>query len=297
MKIKILLFLVFAVSMSVVLSSYRNGAATRAFDGTGATGVSGCTNGGGCHNAATALGTIVELDSAGVAVTSYRPGGSYTVKISATNGTGGTYGSFGFQLAVILATGTSPTATGTWGTSLPTNVRYTAGAGRQIGVIEQSSAITATSGSGGAGTVYSESIPWTAPIAGTGSIQIYGIINAVTGLDIAFLTNYQTATPVTITEALPAGINELADKLSSFNVYPTLMNDHMTVAFDLKESSAVSITLISLQGQEIKNLMSQETLGQGAFKRSFDVNGLTQGIYLVRLQIGNSSVVSKVVKE
>ena len=296
MKIRMLL-LVFAVSISLVLSSYRDGAENHAgYDGTGATGVSGCS----CHVPSTGLGTTVELDSAGVPVTSYIPGASYTVKISATNGTGGTLGSFGFQLATVLAAGgggATPTHIGTWGTTLPTNVRLTTGAGRQIPVIEQSAAITATSGTGGAGTTYVESIPWTAPPAGSGSIQIYGVLNAVTGLDVQFLCSNQAATPVTITEAVPSGIRNIGNTLSNFNVYPTVMTDHITVAFDLKEESEVRLSLISMQGQEVQTLLSSESLSEGAFSRSFDVNGLASGIYLVRLQIGNASIVSKIVKD
>jgi hypothetical protein len=296
MKIKILLS-VFILSMSVVLSSYRNGAESHSgYNGTGANGSAGCS----CHTPSTGLSPTVELDSAGVAVTSYIPGASYTVKISGVNNTGGTLGSFGFQLCTVLDAGagtSSATAIGTWGSSLPTNVRFTQGVGHQLPVIEQSASITATTGSGGAGTTYVESIPWTAPAAGTGSIRIYGVLNAVTGLDIDFLCSNQAATPVTITEAVPAGIRDLSDKLSSFNVYPTLMTDNVTIAFDMKESAAVSVSLISLQGQEVKTLMSQKAIGQGSFKESFNVNGLATGIYLMRLQIGDAFVVFKVVKD
>jgi hypothetical protein len=52
-----------------------------------------------------------------------------------------------------------------------------------------------------------------------------------------------------------------------------------------------------MQGQVVKTLVGEESLGEGTFKRSFEINGLSTGIYLVRLQIGNSSVVSKVVKD
>jgi hypothetical protein len=302
MKIKVLLFLFFAASLSVVLSSYRDGPMKHSgWDGTGAGTNTGCANGGGCHVSTSSLSPTVELDSAGVAVTSYQPGGSYTVKISATNATTGTFGYFGFQLATVSATGAgsaSATQAGTWGTSLPPNVQNTPGSGRTaFPIIEHSSAIQATSGTGGAGTVYSESIPWTAPAAGSGSIEICGVMNAVTGLDIAFLCDYQTAPPVTIAEAVATGINTLSDKLSCLKVYPILMNDNITVAFDLKETSAISVSLISMEGQTVKTFMSQESLGQGSFKRSFDVSGLATGVYLMRLQIGNESVVTKVVKE
>jgi hypothetical protein len=234
-------------------------------------------------------------------VTSYQPGGTYTVKISATNNTTGTFGYFGFQLATVSATGAgsaAATQAGTWGTSLPTGVQNTPGSGRTaFPIIEHNTAIAAASGSGGAGTVYAISIPWMAPAAGTGPIEIFGVMNAVTGLDIAFLCDYQGAPPVTITEAVATGINTLGDKLSGLKVYPMLMNDNITMAFDLKEESTVSVSLISMEGQTVKTLMSQESFGQGNFKHSFDVSGLATGVYLMRLQIGNESVVTKVVKE
>lgn len=308
MKIKALLFLIFTGAMSLVLSSYKNGAAAHiGWDGTGATGSTGCTTGGGCHNAVTTAGTTVELDSAGVPVSSYHPGGAYTVKISATCGTAGVLlplAAFGFQLATVSSSGAGTTAAtqlGTWGT-LPASVQSTPGSGRRtFPIIEQSATITATSGTGAIGTIYSESIPWTAPAHGSGAIEIFGIINEATGLDIASFCNYQTATPVIIPEdtgqGTHTGINSLSDRVSSFSVYPTLMANNITLAFDLKETSSVSATLVSIGGQQVKAFMSQETIGEGTFRRSYDVGGLATGVYLLRLQIGNESIVTKVVKE
>jgi YbbR domain-containing protein len=142
-----------------------------------------------------------------------------------------------------------------------------------------------------------ESIAWTAPAAGTGSVAIYGVINGAAGDDQAAHNYYQVATPITITEAVSTGINALSDKLTGFNVYPTITNDNFNVTFDLIQSSNVTITLVSMQGQVVRTFANEESLNEGAFKRSFDVNGLATGVYLVRLQIGNSSVVSKIVKE
>jgi Secretion system C-terminal sorting domain len=205
--------LVFAVLFfSLVLSSYRNGAGGNGYDCTGAegagAGASGAAcSGGGCHGSTTSLGVTVELDSAGTAVTSYHPGVAYTVKITGTNSTGSTLPKFGFQLATVTAAsaGTSTAAqAGTWGTvTSPVQNTSTGSSGLNIPIIEQRSAITATSGTGGSGTTYTESISWTAPAAGTGSIMLYGVINAVNGDGNASSADKsQTATPVTITEAV-----------------------------------------------------------------------------------------------
>lgn len=319
MKIKLVLFLIFATALSFVLSSYKAGAAfSGAIDATGAEGVQsslsipwkgsvGCSTGSNCHNATTSLNTTVELDSAGVSVTTYRPGHSYTIKISATNNTTHNLPCFGFQLATVRAAGAGTNAAvqaGTWGTNLPRNTELvdtgtcnTCSFGIPIPLVEHTDTINATSGNGGVGTTYVEVIPWTAPAAGTGSVAIYGVINGALGDDLANHNYYQTATPVTIAEGTSTGINDLSDKLSGFNVYPTLANENINVTFDLKDASAVSITLISMQGQVVRTFLAEEAVGQGSFKRSFDVNGLATGVYLVRLQIGNSSVVSKIVKD
>jgi Secretion system C-terminal sorting domain len=203
MKKKILLMAFVAVT-SAMLYGYKSGAASRGgVDGTGASGGGGC---GSCHSSGTTDGVKVELDSAGVAVTSYVPGGSYTVKISGTNGSTSTLSKFGFQLAVVNASGagTNPTDAGTWGT-IPTTAQLTtaANSGLPETIIEQKAAITATTGTGANGTTYAESIPWTAPAAGTGSVVIYGVINEVNGNGNESGDKYQKATPVTITEAAP----------------------------------------------------------------------------------------------
>ena len=315
MKIKFVLFLVFIASLSVVLSSYRVGAAFfGGYDATGAEGTGNLTNGGvaivgcsagsTCHNSSTSLNPVVELDSNGTAVTSYRPGGSYTVKISAANGTGHQLPVFGFQLATVLAAGggtNNAVQAGTWdSTSLPHNVQYVqgggSGSGLNIPIVEHSDTISAASGTGGAGTTYSVSVPWTAPIAGTGSVMIYGVLNGSSGHDTANQNYYQTAAAITITEAVNTGINNISADLNSFKAYPTLMNDNVTISFDLKKASTATITLVSMQGQVVKTLMS-ESLGTGTFTRTYDVNGLASGVYFVRMQIGNSSVVTKVVKD
>jgi hypothetical protein len=318
MKIKFVLFLVFAAGMSVVLSSYKNGAAYNgSIDATGAEGTgvlatggtaaAGCSTGNGCHNSTASLNTTIELDSAGFAVTTYHPGQAYVVKISATNNTGHNLPCFGFQLASVRLQGAGTSTclpVGTWGPTFPRHTELvgvgtclTCSNGLDIPVVEHTDTINATTGTGGAGTTYVELIPWNAPSPGTGSVKFYGVINGAQGDDNAAHNYYQQATPLTITEGFSTGISSISDKLSGFNVYPTLASENVTVAFDLKDASTVSITLISLQGQVVKTLVSGEGLGEGAFKRSFDVNGLATGVYLVRLQIGDASVVSKIVKD
>jgi len=197
---KTLLFGFFIVVSAIILYSYPNGAATNGIDGTKASGGSGGC--GSCHNSGTTDGTKVELDSAGVSVTSYHGGGSYTIKISGSNGSTTSLTHFGFQIAAVKLSGAgsgSAVDAGTFGT-LPASVRLTSPATSALPetIIEQSSAITATTGTGGNGSTYVEVIPWTAPVAGTGSVVIYGVLNEASSQS---QSKYQVATQITITEA------------------------------------------------------------------------------------------------
>ncbi|HWB62956.1 MAG TPA: choice-of-anchor V domain-containing protein [Chitinophagales bacterium] len=208
MRQKTLLLFFAAAVCAVFVYAYPHGLAYQnGQDATGASGGGGC-GGGGCHGTTTSLGTTVELDTAGVPVTTYRPGQSYTVKIKATNSTSSTLPKFGFQLSAVKASGagSNPVDAGTWGSTLPSNVRNTSTSWSGLGetIIEQSNAITATSGSGGSGTTYVESISWTAPAAGTGSVVIYGSLNAVNGNGSESGDKSQKATQITITEAVAA---------------------------------------------------------------------------------------------
>lgn len=223
---KKLVLLGFIAIATAILYGHHTGEAASGGDCTGASGPSGC--GPGCHSSATTNSTVVELDSAGVPVTSYVPGGSYTVKISASNGSTTSLPKFGFQLTVVklAGAGTSPVDAGTWGT-LPTNVRKTtpAQSGLPETIIEQSTQITATTGTGGNGTTYVESIPWTAPATGTGPVVIYGILNEVNNNGQNSGDKYQVATAKTITEAAPRASVSISITSGS---NPTCANSSLT---------------------------------------------------------------------
>ncbi len=171
---------------NILTSSYSDGPGTHSWEGTGATtGIPGCSDGStGCHNTAvsTDIDVTVELDSAGVSVSTYSPGHDYTIRIRAVNRSAFTLPKFGFQLACVDAAGAgTPSAIdmGTWGATLPSGCINTTIS--PITVIEHGRPLDPYSGSGaGSGaTVYQEDIPWTAPSAGSGSVVIFGTVNAV----------------------------------------------------------------------------------------------------------------------
>jgi hypothetical protein len=172
---------------SLIICSYAGGAASHNIEGTGAeTGLgnsAGC--GTGCHASATTTTITFELDSAGIPTTRYVGGMTYTVRLMGKNTSTTSLPKFGFQIGCIVgsAAATTPVNAGTWKAPFPANTKYVAPKAGQfvVGIVEQTAAITATTGTGGNGTTYVQIFNWTAPAAGTGTISFWAALNAVSG--------------------------------------------------------------------------------------------------------------------
>jgi len=83
--------------------------------------------------------------------------------------------------------------------------------------------------------------------------------------------------------------------LNDIQVYPNPVIDKLNVQFDLSESSAFEIKLFDLQGKLVRILLSKTQLN-GLFVQSFNLAGETaQGVYLVKMTLGERSTFRKVV--
>jgi len=203
-----IIYLLGLLGISLIVCSYAGGATSHNIEGTGAeTGLgnsAGC--GQGCHTLGTTTTISIELDSAGVPTTQYVGGMTYTVKLTGKNTSTTSLPKFGFQIGCIVgsAAATTPVNAGSWVAPYPTKTTYVAPkAGKfVVGIIEQTSAITATSGTGGNGTTYVETFNWKAPVAGTGTISFWAVLNAVNGNNNDTGDKYNTG-HVSITELVP----------------------------------------------------------------------------------------------
>ncbi len=228
MKRNYLLIIFLAAVGYVTLTANHLGAANQSgIDGIGAETGLGNSAGCSCHGNSATTGIVVtmELDSAGVPVTSYVAGMTYRVKISGVNNTSSTLPKFGFQVGCIQGSTavSTPTNAGTWiTTNLPTNTQYSpAQAGSYVvNLVEQSNRIVATSGTGGNGTTYEDTLDWVAPAAGTGTISFWGVLNAVNGSGSSgdsWNTNHIVITERTITACATTTSSISKSSCSSYN--------------------------------------------------------------------------------
>lgn len=137
-------------------------------------------SGGGCscHSGSPFSSTAISmqlLTNPGLTpVTAYAPGNSYFVRITGTNTSGVSLTKFGWQVGVLNSGLTSA------GTLTSDGFSHTVSGGG-VTLLEHNAPQNMTTGTGTAGTTYVRTFAWTPPVAGTGTITLSGIINAVDG--------------------------------------------------------------------------------------------------------------------
>jgi len=283
MKKTFILLPLIGMGLYLTLSSSSSGGANGSgCDGTGAsTPATGCN----CHShTSTFTPTIALKTTGGATVTSYTPGTAYNIVLSASSSST-TWPKFGFQMAAVTAAtgGTaSPVSVGTYGT-MPTSCQVTSPSmsGLPETVCEHSARLIA-GGTSGAYT-YSVTIPWTAPASGTGSVKLYGVINAVNGSGSSG-DGYNEATPVTITESTTGVANVTAD--AGAKVFPNPCNGTLNIAVD----GQYDLHVFDLGGRMVAN-------GSYAQAAAIDASAWAPGLYVVEVMKDGKSETIKVVKQ
>ena len=264
-KLRVLKLAVLASFGYIVVCAYHAGAAASGgYDCTGAeTGLGnpkGCTTGGGCHASAatTNIGVVVELDSTGGKATKYYiGGGKYTVKITGTNNGSTSQPAFGFQLGCIKGSAAvaTPTNEGTFNTPYPTKTQYSAPSSGNytVGVMEQTTQIPPTSGSGAKGTTYVESFAWTAPAKGTGTISFWGVLNAVNDNGTNDKNDLWNTAQLVVTEITAPTAVENVMASNAINVYPNPVTEHVTFSL-ANEANNATVSLYDMTGRMARQI-------------------------------------------
>lgn len=91
------------------------------------------------------------------------------------------------------------------------------------------------------------------------------------------------------------GLEEQPTSIASSKVYPNPMNESGVLAFHLMNNTDVSIQIVNAQGQVIK---TDELSGLeiGRVEYPFDLKGLANGIYSIRVVAGNDILTERVSK-
>lgn len=223
----------------LVVSAYSTGPANVAnLNRTGAGGSTANCSGSGCHVANNlALGLNLTLTSGVNSVSKYEPGVTYDLTLTGTT-TFGNFPKYGMQVAAVKASATGQNAgTLALGTATGLSVKTVGG----ITIIEHN-AKQDGSGSGNAWG-YFKTIKWTAPPAGTGTVNFYLTMNAVNnnGTEAGDLPNNK----MFAIQEIPASISNIQNEKEQF-VYPNPATD---VLYIKGLTTKASVRIYDLSGK------------------------------------------------
>ncbi|NQV03605.1 MAG: T9SS type A sorting domain-containing protein, partial [Bacteroidia bacterium] len=81
----------------------------------------------------------------------------------------------------------------------------------------------------------------------------------------------------------------------SIQIYPNPVTSSTTIEYEIEQPATVSLTIYNQLGREVMNL-TEGNQPAGTHQKNIYLADLPSGIYLCRLQVGNQSVVKRIVK-
>ncbi len=95
---------------------------------------------------------------------------------------------------------------------------------------------------------------------------------------------------------LTVGINEVTLKDAGITVYPNPANDACTISFDYITKNFYTIDLLDVTGRNIKTVLNNESINkQGVL--SFSLDGVTQGLYFIKITADGQTITKKIIKQ
>lgn len=86
--------------------------------------------------------------------------------------------------------------------------------------------------------------------------------------------------------------SNIQDDLALDIIYPEIQNNHIEIRYSVPEYNKVTLKVFDLNGREIAGLF-EGSLQSGRYSSSFNIQGLENGFYFCRFQVGNRSVTKK----
>jgi hypothetical protein len=96
----------------------------------------------------------------------------------------------------------------------------------------------------------------------------------------------------------PTGIKQnqnLAYNVNGIEIYPNPASSNVVIAVNVKEEAQMKIEIYSLVGQLVKSIQTNAVIGDNTVNAN--LNNLTPGIYMVKVQAGNTTSTKKLVIE
>ncbi len=91
-------------------------------------------------------------------------------------------------------------------------------------------------------------------------------------------------------------LENIGADLSELKIYPTVVNDKITIEISANETTYLNIELLSIDGQTVQHLFDGNIHSQSIFKEDLTIDKIAQGIYFIKLSSEKTNVAYKIVK-
>ncbi|MCU0360280.1 MAG: T9SS type A sorting domain-containing protein [Bacteroidia bacterium] len=130
------------------------------------------------------------------------------------------------------------------------------------------------------------------PVSITNSNPYSQLTNNTTWYTTANLVyEFGNCVPTISTSIGETGLNAVKNSY----VFPNPAKNAATLSVDLTENTSLEISLFNIVGQEVRTIQVDAAKGLNAIE--LDLTGLTQGVYMVKIQSGNTSSTKKLIIE
>lgn len=131
---------------------------------------------------------------------------------------------------------------------------------------------------------------WTAPASGIVNMYYAGIGADNNGIEDAGDNVYTGTTQ--LSQAV-SGIGQNNPSLD-LKVYPNPARDNFTVKFRVDGTSNVKVQLYGLNGQAVRTFLN-EVLPAGEFSQTFDTDGISKGLYLLKITSATTNEYKRII--
>jgi hypothetical protein len=286
MKLKFLLITLLSITLvlcvNTILMSYQTGSPA-GYTGAPQDGVTCAVS--GCHTSKlddTTNGSrlTVQLLNNQSPVVNYAPGKSYTLKIRLRRA-----GCVKMGFETTAFKGTKFVHAGSFIIGSNSNINFTPSNNDYVTHSFSGTAITDTVADA---TVWT--VDWTAPPAGTGTVNFYTSGNA-TNDDATVLGDHIYTNKLAINEST-SGIEEANNPFENIHIYPNPAHDNISVSYTLSEVSNTGIEVTDLNGRQVQRLFyGKQQPGEHTFSAKLD--DMPAGMYFLRISSVHGAVYRK----
>ena len=262
---------------------------------TGSPGEQTCSGGGACHGGGSSSVSGITITSVpafsvnGNSDTEYLPDSTYQINLTVS---AAGFTRYGFDCEILDINSANAGTMQNPGSG----VKFLNAFGRR-NAVHSTPKIAATG-------IASFTFKWKAPVSSTGDATIYAIANAVNGngttsgdfvlSPVTKLLVEGTPPPPPIDTTSTVGVKEIFSSVSKVSVFPNPANDITNISYNLSQPKTITIQLIDIKGNVIKQLYNQEN-EPGFHTQILNLQGIASGVYFIKTSADQQKVSQKLI--